>query len=198
MALTDNPYLPLYVRDWLTSNKLSTCSALSHGVLINIMCVMHRENEYGKILLKQKFKQKDKQILNFALQLAKMVALDVAELDAGITELIDENVLVIEGDFLINPRMVKDAEISGKRAISGSKGGEKTQKNNNKFALHFAKPNFKANSDIENKNENEIQEEERGMAEACGADYVYIYNDEFEWECFDEAGTYIKILADVA
>lgn len=96
MALTDNPYLPLYVRDWLTSNKLSTCSALSHGVLINIMCVMHRENEYGKILLKQKFKQKDKQILNFALQLAKMVALDVAELDAGITELIDENVLVIE------------------------------------------------------------------------------------------------------
>ena len=165
MALTDNPYLPLYVRDWLTSNKLSTCSALSHGVLINIMCVMHRENEYGKILLKQKFKQKDKQILNFALQLAKMVALDVAELDAGITELIDENVLVIEGDFLINPRMVKDAEISGKRAISGSKGGEKTQKNNNKFALHFAKPNFKANSDIENKNENEIQEEERGMGE---------------------------------
>ena len=165
MALTDNPYLPLYVRDWLTSNKLSTCSALSLGVLINIMCVMHRENEYGKILLKQKFKQKDKQILNFALQLAKMVALDVAELDAGITELIDENVLVIEGDFLINPRMVKDAEISGKRAISGSKGGEKTQKNNNKFALHFAKPNFKANSDIENKNENEIQEEERGMGE---------------------------------
>lgn len=94
-----------------------------------------------------------------------MVDLDVAELDAGITELIDENVLVIEGDFLINPRMVKDAEISGKRAISGSKGGEKTQKNNNKFALHFAKPNFKANSDIENKNENEIQEEERGMGE---------------------------------
>jgi hypothetical protein len=35
-------------------------------------------------------------------------------------------------------------------------------------------------------------------AEACGADYVYIYNDEFEWECFDEAGAYIKILADVA
>ena len=135
MALTDNPYLALYVRDWLTSNKLSLCSANAHGVLINIMCIMHRENEYGKILLKQKFKQKDNICLNFATQLAKMIALDFAEIESGINELIAENVLVIDGDYLVNPRMVKDADISVKRAISGGKGGDKTQKNNKIFAI---------------------------------------------------------------
>lgn len=153
MALTDNPYLSLYVRDWLTSNKLKLCSANAHGVLINIMCVLHRENDYGKILLNQKFKQTDKQHTNFALYFAKLLALDFAEIEIGILELLDAEILVIEGDFLIQPRMINDAELSRTRALSGSKGGKKTQK----FAKKFAKANNKANTDIEIDIENEIK-----------------------------------------
>ena len=158
MALTDNPYLPLYVRDWLTSNKLSLCSANAHGVLINIMCVMHRENDYGKILLKQKFKQNSSTSFNFASQLAKLIALDFVEIKNGIDELLDENVLVIEGDFLVCQRMVLDANKSINKSKNGKKGGLKTQSKNKNFASNFAKAKVQANTEIENEieNKNEI------------------------------------------
>jgi hypothetical protein len=146
MALTDQPYLPLYVDDWMNNNKLKLCSPAAHGVMIAIMCLMHKEPTYGKILLKQKFKQTDKQISNFALQVAKQTAFDLLDVEPALQELLDEQVLIIEDDFLICKRMVKDAEISAKRASSGGKGGKNTQKKNKEFASTFAKANDEANN----------------------------------------------------
>lgn len=136
MALTNQPYLPLYVDDWMNNNKLKMCSPAAHGIMISIMCIMHKEITYGKILLKQKFKQTDKQIKNFALQVAKLSAFDFTEIENAFGELINEGVLTIEGDELICPRMVKDFEISEKRAKAGKNGGT-TNKNKN-FA--YTKP----------------------------------------------------------
>jgi uncharacterized protein YdaU (DUF1376 family) len=62
MALRNQPYIPLYVQDFLTDEKLIECSAQSTGVYIRLMCIMHKSEDYGKILLKQKDKQSDKQI----------------------------------------------------------------------------------------------------------------------------------------
>jgi hypothetical protein len=31
-----------------------------------------------------------------------------------------------------------------------------------------------------------------------GVDYVYIYNNEFEWECFDYEGNPVEILSELA
>lgn len=146
MALRDQPYLPLYVQDFLTDEKLMECSASSTGVYIRIMCVMHKSEEYGKILLKQKDKQTDDQIENFALKLARHLPYDLPTVLAALVELCNEKCLVIEGDFLIQKRMVCDGELSIKRSLSGKKGGETTQESNRKFAL--AKP--KANSESEN------------------------------------------------
>jgi hypothetical protein len=150
MALTNQPYLPLYVDDWMNNNKLKVCSPASHGIMIAIMCIMHKEPTYGKILLKQKFKQTAEQIHNFALQVARQTAFDLLDVEPAIRELVDEQVLVLEEDFLVCKRMVRDAEISAKRASSGGAGGKKTQQKNKELASTFAQANLIANTVNEN------------------------------------------------
>ncbi len=159
MALTDQPYLPLYVDDLMNNNKLKMCSMESHGLLLSIMCVMHKEDDYGKILLKQKFKQSNNQVENFANQLAKLTAFDFANIVAPLQELIDEKVLLIDGDIILSKRMVKDAELSLKRSKAGKKGGVSTHKKSKDFDKDFAKAKNEANTVIENVNEIVIENE---------------------------------------
>jgi hypothetical protein len=159
MALRDQPYLPLYVQDFLTDEKLIQCTAATTGVYIRLMCFLHKSDQYGCILLRQKFKQTDKQIKNFALQLAKIFPYDFACIEDALTELIEESVMLIEGDLLIQKRMVKDACISEKRALAGKKGGEETNKSkpkNNKFAAAKTVAKQVANTENEDVNENII------------------------------------------
>jgi len=68
----------------------------------------------------------------------------------------EEKVLIIDGDFLIQKRMVKDAEISEKRATAGKKGGDVTNKSkpkDKKFAT--AKEVANSENEIEYVNESE-------------------------------------------
>lgn len=127
MSLRNQPYLPLYVQDFLSDEKLAECSAQSTGVYIRLLCIMHKSDEYGKILLKQKDKQTDKQIKNFALKLAKQMPYSENIITDSLEELIDEKVLTLEDDYLFQKRMVKDNNISEQRAISGKKGGDFAQ-----------------------------------------------------------------------
>lgn len=157
MALRDQPYLPLFVQDFMTDEKLIECSASATGIYIRLMCILHKQENYGQLLLKQKYKQNTKQILNFACQLATSMPYNSAEIEGGLMELLDEKVVKIDGDLLIQSRMVKDNDISTKRAAAGSSGGKKTIK---KFAKakHQAKVEAKpqANSEYEYENVNEI------------------------------------------
>ncbi len=158
MALTDQPYLPLYVDDWLGNNKLKMCSAVAHGVMVNIMCLLHKSNDgYGKLLLNQKFKQTGNQIKDFALMVAKMCPFDLVEVEVGLTELISENVLVFDGDLLVSKRMVRDGELSVMRSESGKKGGIESVKSRKSFAQAKIKANNQANTENENGINNNIQ-----------------------------------------
>jgi len=123
MALRDQPYLPLYVQDFLTDEKLIECSAQTTGVYIRLLCLMHKSDEYGKILLRQKDWQTDQQILNFAKKLLRQMPYTEEIIFNSLVELINEGVCIIDGDYLIQRRMVKDNEISCIRKITGSKGG---------------------------------------------------------------------------
>lgn len=152
MALKNQPYLPLYVQDWLSNNKLKQCSLLGHGLMINIMCILHKEDSYGSILLKQKYKQNESNIVNFALMFAKLLPFDYNEICSGLNELVEENILLIDGDLLYCKRMVSDSELSSKRADAGSKGGKKTTQ----FASNFAQAKIQANTE----NEYEIENKE--------------------------------------
>lgn len=169
MALRDQPYIPLYVQDFETDEKLIYCSALATGVYIRIMCHMHKSEQYGKILLKQNFKQTSKQVKNFALQLAKILPYELDIIEQALSELISEKVLILDGDILIQKRMVRDNEISELRSKSGYKGGRKTQQ---KLASKFAKAKTQANSenanenkDIESKDKGGVGEKEKGEKE---------------------------------
>lgn len=154
MALRDQPYLPLYIQDIMTDEKLNECSASTHGIYIKgIMCLMHKSEQYGKILLKQKDKQTDKQIRNFAIKCDKHLPYTVDQIESAIEELVSEGVLQVEGDSLCQKRMIKDNQISELRAQAGAKGGSKKQK----FAIPKVKAKALPNS--ENENDNEFEDD---------------------------------------
>lgn len=162
MALRDQPYLPLYIQDIMTCEKLNECSAATHGIFIKgIMCLMHKSETYGKILLKQNYKQVPDLCLCFANQLVKHLPYTAKEIHNALLELITEKVCHIENDFLINNRMVKDNATSEKRATAGKTGGKKTQIKNKDFASIFAKAKKKATPEndivieFDNKDKNE-------------------------------------------
>lgn len=159
MALRDQPYIPLYVQDFLTDEKLNECSAESVGVYIMLMCVMHKSKDYGTILLRQKDRQSDRQISNFAAKLTKHLPYDVATIERALTELLDEGVLNIDGDMLYQKRMVGDGKLSETRSAAGKKGANTT---NNRFfaaANRAAKASANSEYEIESESENEIEYE---------------------------------------
>lgn len=167
MSLRNQPYIPLYVQDFMTDEKLNECSAAANGVYIRLMCLMHKSEEYGTILLKQKDKQNESNIQNFACKLVKNMPFTVEEIFNGLKELVEENVVHIEGDKLIQKRMIKDNYISEIRSNAGSKGGNKRKKEtqNEDFASDFAqakneaKQQAKTKQNTENEYENEIENE---------------------------------------
>lgn len=147
MALRNQPYLPLYVNDFISDEKLCQVSAESTGVYIRLMCLLHKSDTYGILLLKQSQKQNTCNKINFASVLTKQMPYEFQTVKKSLEELIDHNILLVEGDKLIQKRMVKDNEISEKRAIAGKKGGD------NRFALANAKPKSIANTEYENEDE---------------------------------------------
>lgn len=157
MALRDQPYLPLYVQDYLTDEKLSMCSWSTQGVYIKLMCLLHKSEPYGTILLKQKDKQTENYALNFAIKITNLLPIDRDILYSAITELLEEGCLNVDGDKLFQKRMVRDNELSNIRAEAGKKGGKKTQK--------FAKAKNKANTEYEYiyEDDNNIDNRKRGV-----------------------------------
>jgi len=176
MALRNQPYFPLYVQDFMTDEKLNECSAKANGIYIRLMCIMHKSEEYGTILLKQKYKQNESKnsskieannqtekniCLCFAYQLSKNMPFSIAEIEEGLSELLAEKVVYIDGDKLIQKRMQKDGIISDKRSSAGSKGGKKSTSKRQKenFASDFAQANSEANSKQNHENEVEYENE---------------------------------------
>ena len=43
------PYLMLYVADWQSNAKLRLCSHAERGIWLDVMCIMHDQDEYGVI-----------------------------------------------------------------------------------------------------------------------------------------------------
>lgn len=170
MTLKDKPYLPLYTKDFSTDERLRECSAQSVGVFIFLLCLFHKQEEYGKILLKQNDKQTDNQILNFAYKIAKHLPYNHDIIYSSLIELLDNNVIKIDADYIYQKRMVEDNKLSEIRANVGSNGGKKTAK---KFAKAKSKAKIKANTDIENDNDIEI-EIDNNKIDLSFVDYEYL------------------------
>ncbi len=174
----NQPYIPLYVQDFLTDEKLMECSASATGVYIRIMCIMHKSEEYGVILLKQKDKQNESKIKNFACKVAKHLPYSLDIIEQGLIELIEEGVLKLEDDKLIQKRMVADNLLSIIRAESGSKGGSKTFAQ----AKCKAKPNqiAQAKSEANSEYENEYEIETVNAIKTIIEDLNLVCSTEFK------------------
>lgn len=182
MALRNQPYLPIYVQDYLTDERLNRCEPATQGIYIKMMCLFHKCDPYGGILLKQKDKQNESMCLNFASVLAKLLPFTLLDIEKALDELLEEKVLRIEGDFLYQKRMVKDNDISEKRSLSGSNGGKKTQSKNKKFA----KAKSKANTEYEYDNTNGILNKGGVGENIHDAEIISILSfDEF-WDLYDK------------
>ena len=128
MALRNQPYIPLYVQDVLTDEKLIECSAEAHGVYFRLLCILHKQEIYGSLCLKQKYKQNGNNVGNFALMLSKQMPFQEKQIANCLKELYDEGVIIIEKDVLYQKRMKKDGEISLMRSGFGKKGGSNVTK----------------------------------------------------------------------
>lgn len=159
MALRNQPYLPLYVQDFLSDEKLNECSAESTGVYIRLMCLLHKSETYGSILLKQKDKQNKNKITDFAVKLSRQMPYTVDVIKRSLEELLEENVIQLNGDSLSQRRMVKDGKLSDIRA--SARRGKGAEKQKSEFSSDFD-TNFvatKTTTNAENENEYEIDNE---------------------------------------
>ena len=156
MALRNQPYFPLYVQDYLTDEKLSMCSWSTQGIYIKILCILHKQKEYGKILFKQNDKQDADKCLYFANVLIKLLPCQLDDMVNSIKELLENDVLIIDGDYLIQKRMVKDGSISELRAAAGKKGGGNPNLKDNLFKQNGKQPNKQKDKQ---KPEDEIEDE---------------------------------------
>jgi len=185
MALRDQPYLPLYIQDIMTDEKLNECTAATHGIYIKgIMCLMHKSETYGKILLKQKHKQNKSECLNFANQLVKHLPYTVDEISHAINDLITEGVCYYEGDYLCQKRMIKDNDLSLKRSSAGKKGGDKK-----KFAL--------ANSEANTENESETDIEINSVTRLTEIE-TYFNNEQLKISIIKNLKSNSSIILDVS
>ena len=75
----------------MTDEKLAECSAETTGVYIRLMCLMHKSQEYGVILLKQKDKQTGKQISDFALKITRQMPYTTDTIERALAELLEEH-----------------------------------------------------------------------------------------------------------
>ena len=123
MALRNQPYFPLYVQDYLTDEKLSLCSWETQGIYIKILCILHKQKEYGKILFKQNAKQNESKVKYFADILIRLLPCQFNQMESALFELLENEVLSIDDHSLFQKRMVKDGAISEARSLAGKKGG---------------------------------------------------------------------------
>jgi len=159
MALRNQPYIPLYVNDFVTDEKLMECSAESTGVYIRLMCILHKQEEYGTILLKQKYMQNGKQNKNFAHMFAKQMPYSAEIIERSLDELEQEGVITVSENCLSQKRMVKDGKLSDTRSKAGSVRWKKGFAYAKPKANAYAKPqanitaNIEANTEYDNDND---------------------------------------------
>lgn len=182
MARRNQPYLPLYVDDFTSDEKLRLCSPATVGVYIHLMCLMHKSERYGVVSLNQMFKQSTEQIFCFANQLSKYMPFSVAEIAPALKQLLDTDVIQMRGEILSQRRMVKDGELSETRAHAGKSGGTKTQSKKPKLDSQFAKAKEQSNTglelDMELKVESGIEKEKEVKEKKPKLELIFPFDSE--------------------
>jgi len=149
MAAKKHFYMKFFTKDFKNDRKLNDCSAEANGVYIHLMCMLFDCKEKGKYLMqseclsqfadilpRQNTQQSNQQIYQYIAEisrciterLAKHLPFTIKEIERSIIELLQQDVLYIEGLFLCQKRMINDNKVSNSRSENGRKGAEATNK----------------------------------------------------------------------
>ena len=151
------PYLPLYVQDVLTMQGLAECSAAANGVYLRLLCILHKQEEYGVYRLRETYRRHDDIFVDLARQLGRLMPFDCAEVESCLRELVDCQVLTLDENSISDDGMVQQNALHEKRASAGKKGANVT--NGKSFADRFAAANDAAKQAANAENEIEIESE---------------------------------------
>lgn len=145
--MAKQPYLPLYTGDYLKDTRKLPLNV--RGAWVDIMIFMWDSKERG--------------VLEVTMpELSRMLSCETEEANFAIGLLFEKGVCDFEilpngMTKMISRRMVRDVELSKKRADAGSMGGRpKTEKQNIKQNESKSISKTKANTDNDNDNDNEI------------------------------------------
>ena len=125
MGRKRNPYLPLYTRDIMSSPRCRALSTTAAGVYLFLLCRLNEPPTPGafrlsdweqhptwrRSLTQQCLANADKysRLQYFARYLSKNdLPWDKKEVLAGLQELYNLGIIVVDGDMLVQPRMYKD------------------------------------------------------------------------------------------
>ena len=161
----------------MTDEKLSECSAESTGVYIDV----HHARRRWKFCSSKRTSKTQARLKICCKHRLMPYSVDVIE--RSLTELVDEEVLTIEGDVLMQRRMVKDGNLSLIRANAGSKGGKTTQGKSVAGSFAKAKEQAKEQANTEYEYEDEIEDEDVSVNSKTKKDIYPILFDAF-WQAY--------------
>ncbi|KIO75259.1 hypothetical protein TH53_21855, partial [Pedobacter lusitanus] len=122
--MSKKPSMQFYPGDWMKDPELRSVSIAARGLWMDMLCLMFESRERGFLLINGKAPSE--------VQLARMVGCTGEDLNHCLDELKDAGVLSHNGtNVLFSRRMVRDAEISNKRAKCGKMGGNPNLLNQN-------------------------------------------------------------------
>jgi hypothetical protein len=110
------PAFQFYPADWLNDIKLQSCSLAAQGLLLNLMCLMHQSEVYGKLLING--------VQPPSREVAHLLRTRSNTYAARLAELLLKGVLhEDENKVICCKRMIKDEQIREVRRKSGKLGG---------------------------------------------------------------------------
>jgi len=117
--MTSLPAFQFYPADWLNNMQLQSCSLAAQGLLMNIMCLMHQSEIYGKLIVfGKKTGQKDNKTV------AKLLRISLKKYQKLTAELVDRGALHLDDDgVVVCKRMMEDHRLREIRREAGKLGG---------------------------------------------------------------------------
>lgn len=123
------PSFQFYPNDWMGDIELQTCSLEARGLWLEILCLMHRSEPYGYIVIagqllsKNHFTQEQLKSNSIVKQLSNIFRIHLKRFLKLFKELEDNGVIRLNGDGYYSKRLIKEQQLREKRRAAGSLGG---------------------------------------------------------------------------
>lgn len=144
--MSKKPYMPFYIGDYKKDITVQSLDRYERNIWLDLMCLMWESSERGYLTINGKPMSHE--------AIARAIGEDNQNFKICLTKILDNGCFNVREDGAIfSRRMVRESEISVKRSISGSQGG-----NPNLLKQNSSKPSSKtqASSDIDIDNDNVI------------------------------------------